>query len=103
MGFERWVVEELQNLNTYKRWGTKPFTTPQYQWISPGVDFIGRFEHLEEDFQTVCDKLNISATLQFQTRTRTTHEPYREVYTDKMINKVAKVFAEDIEYFKHEF
>ena len=102
-GFEKWVLEELEKLHSCSRWGSKPFTTSQYQWIAPGVDFVGRFEYIEEDFQKVCEKLDIEATLGYQTRTKTTHKPYQSVYTNEMIDVVATVFAKDVEYFGHEF
>ncbi|MGW8310773.1 MAG: hypothetical protein ACWGNB_06880 [Thiogranum sp.] len=29
----------------------------------PGVDFVGRYEHIETDFRHVCDHFGIDATL----------------------------------------
>ncbi len=103
MGFNEWVCKELENTRTHERWGKKVFTTPQLEWIMPGVDFICRFEYLEEDFNKVCKKLNVKATLGYQTRTRTTHKPYREIYSQEARDVVAKVFSKDIKYFEHEF
>jgi hypothetical protein len=33
---------------------------PQYYFVSNGIDFICRFENLQEDFNVVCDKIGIS-------------------------------------------
>jgi len=56
IGFNRWVIEELEHAPTY--WGAGAITQ-QSDWISPGVDFVGRFENLEKDFKIVCKKINI--------------------------------------------
>ncbi len=102
LGFNQWVLQELDTLHKHKRWGPEVFTTPQKNWIK-GVDFVGRFENLNEDFETVCNELGITATLGVHGRTKTNHDPYREVYTKEAIEKVAEVFSTDIKYFGHKY
>lgn len=81
------------------------------------IDFIGRFENLQQDFNFVCQKIG-------KTRTKLPHEnsspitsgPNGEVvrpkpkgihyscfYNDRSVNMVAERFSKDIELFNYEF
>jgi hypothetical protein len=65
------------------------------------VDFIGRYEHLDEDFQTVCSHIKVSVKLP---RLRVSKsEPYQRYYTPQTIALVRNAFAPDIALFDYEF
>lgn len=66
------------------------------------VDFIGRFENLEEDYDFLCDKLEIKK-LPLQHLNQSTRKDYREAYTAADADKVYKMYQRDIEYFGYEF
>ena len=68
---------------------------------TPQVDFVGRFETLDQDFQTVCAKLGCHATLPHKNRTET--KDYRVAYTTKSIDAVASIFADDVKHFGYRF
>jgi len=70
-----------------------------------GVDFIGRFETLEADFDYVAKRLGKSATLSHENPTQghTTGSDYRALYTPAMIDQVAKIYARDIKTFGYSF
>jgi hypothetical protein len=80
---------------------------PQVNWISNQdgkllVDFVGRFERLQQDFNTVCSRLKLKRTkLPWLNQTR--HKPYHEYYNKERINMVADIYAKDIEYFDFHF
>lgn len=80
---------------------------PQVEWLKgPSgrieVDFIGRFERLEQDFNEVCDKLGFSATLPHLKATRRSGS-YRDLYSDETESMVGDLFAPDIDRFGYEF
>lgn len=68
----------------------------------PGVDFVGRFENLEQDFQTIAKKLNISG-ITLPVRNRTKHKHYSYYYTDETRELVADLFKNDIKMFGYKF
>ena len=65
------------------------------------VDFVGRYERLEDDFAAVCRRLGISAELPHLNRSE--HESYREYYDAATRSIVERHFARDIERFGYSF
>lgn len=62
------------------------------------IDFIGRFETLENDFKTVCAKIGLNK-LKLEKRNATKHEPWPLCYSRDMFERVKKRQAVDIEAF----
>jgi hypothetical protein len=78
----------------------------QLDWITDAngrifVDFIGKYESIDSDFRTLCDKLEIHRDL--PRRNITPHSHYSEYYDQKTRRIVEKVYAQDIEYFGYRF
>jgi hypothetical protein len=69
---------------------------------NPLVDFIGRFENLAEDFDTICGKIGIE-TPPLQHLNRSEHRHYRECYDDEAMQYVTDHFADDIARFGYSF
>lgn len=87
----------------------KPFITPGKQQIlyimdrdwKPNIDFIGRFENYEEDWDKVCKKLGRDMELPHLNKSE--HKPYWEYYDDETREIVARKYKDDIEYFNYKF
>jgi chondroitin 4-sulfotransferase 11 len=66
------------------------------------VDFIGKFENLNEDWSEICDRLKVTdGSLPHYNKTK--HNNYREYYTDSLIKIVEQRFAKDIAMFDYKF
>lgn len=65
------------------------------------LDFIGRFEHLAEDFSLICERVGIAGDL--PRKKSSPRGDYTEYYTARTRDIVATVFAADIVAFGYEF
>jgi len=80
---------------------------PQTQWICDAngkviVDFIGKFEHLSDDFAAVCKTIG-RPEVQLPHLKQSKRASYRDYYTGESKDIVAKWFASDIELFEYRF
>ena len=66
------------------------------------TDFIIRYENFQEDFEIVCEKLNIPGTVLNRLNT-TRHAHYTTYYDNETRRFVEKLYADDIEYFGYKF
>ncbi|ESQ15939.1 MAG TPA: sulfotransferase [Chromatiaceae bacterium] len=68
------------------------------------VDFIGRYEHLEQDFQTACKHIGLRGiSLPHRRRAHDRKQDYRHYYDDASRELVAHYFAPDIERLGYAF
>jgi len=73
---------------------------PQSVWLAH-CDFIGRFEHLDRDWQLVCVKLGVDAALSHVNEFP--HPPYQEYYTVRLRDQIGRIFSRDVELGEYEF
>lgn len=66
------------------------------------VDFIGRFENINEDYNNIMEKIGVT-NLPLLHLNKFDHKDYRTYYTDKDIEKVYNMYKKDIELFGYEF
>jgi hypothetical protein len=68
------------------------------------VDYIGRYEILQEDFDRICMEIGIRPReLPHRRRAGDRDADYRSYYTDAAAERVATHFARDIELFEYDF
>ena len=71
------------------------------------MDFIGRYERLEEDWVKILDRLSTPKNKLNNPlpkhNVRKNKTPYQEYYTEDLVNKMGDIYQEDIEYFGYKF
>lgn len=103
-GFEVWMKRVFANSQNPPRLSQMFWICNT--WLKDGgtkhdMDFIGRFENLEKDFQFICNKLKIKSQLPHVNSTN--HRHYSTYYSDSLIDLVAEKCAVEIKYFGFTF
>jgi hypothetical protein len=80
--------------------------TPQLDWISKNskiqLDFVGRFENLQNDFDFVCSQIH-TPIVKLPKLNSTHHKHYSHYYNRKTRDIVYHIYKEEINYFNYEF
>lgn len=84
------------------------FIHPCMDWITDEdgnvlVNYVGKFENLQEEFDTICDKLNIPKTYLPHVNKDPNKEPYQKYYNSKTRKLIEDVFEKDIKQFNYKF
>jgi len=100
--FDDFVCSWMSEENIYRN----ALFTPQVTFLKDifgrvEMDFVGRFENLDADFNTVAAKLNITAELPHLNQSRV--ETFQAFYTPRSQAVIKQLYSEDIEIFKYDF
>lgn len=101
--FKDFVKNKLQYDKNIQR--EKHFR-PQYTWICDSklelqVDFVGKFENLNNDFQTIASNLKINNNLPIRNSSR--RKNYKIYYDNDSRAIIANLYQKDIELFQYDF
>ena len=67
------------------------------------ADFIGKYENLQDDFNFICDKINIPRSkLKFKNKSKR-FKNYKKYYNERTKNLVGDIFYDDIKKFNYIF
>lgn len=73
------------------------------QYIDESIDFVMRFENLEEDWKILLTKLKLPWRPLPHEKSNSDKKHYSQYYDQEMINLVSKTFADEIAKYKWEF
>jgi chondroitin 4-sulfotransferase 11 len=91
------IITKDENIHKDDHWDTY-----HNRVVFEDVDFIGRIENMQEDFNTICDEIGIPQ-LELEHRNKTQHDYYVDYYDDESKALVDKAFQEDIAYLGYKF
>jgi len=97
-------VDIIGKSESFEEFVTKrpDFCELQTYWLNDGIDFIGKMENIQNDFDFICRKIKIPK-MTLPTLNSTNRKAYTEYYNSKTEAIVAKAYKEDIEYLGYKF
>jgi hypothetical protein len=104
--FQHTLIRSMATFEEYLEWRISADKHLQREFVidddgSLLVDFVGKFERFNEDFQTICQRIGIRASLPHLNRSN--HLRYTQYYNPRTRALSAEHFAEDIEMFEYSF
>lgn len=100
------TVKALSDFEAYLMWRNENDKVLQKDFVVDEegnllVDYLGRYENLETDFQEICRMIDVDCKLPCKNVSR--HLDYSQYYTDDTIGLVSEQYREDIERFGYRF
>lgn len=101
--FKQWVLNE----NDKKNFKNSLMRFTMYDWISDEdgnnkMDYIGRVENLNENFEFVCNKIGLKYD-KLKKKNSSNHTEYSKYYDDEVIDFVSEYYRIDLETFGYKF
>jgi hypothetical protein len=105
ISFSDWVKMTYGEEKNPAYYNVKSFQ-PQVDWLKDNegklsIDFVGKFESINEDFDHIKHAIGLDAELPFLNASK--RRGYRSYYDNESRDIVGKWFQEDIEVFAYEF
>jgi len=82
---------------------SSPYLDYWFKGIIDKIDFVGKFENIENCWKTISEGLNRKTSVLLKKRVGVYCKHYTEYYDDETKQIVAEKYAKDIEYFGYEF
>lgn len=103
------VIEKFPDFEAFLMKGPEEYRrlrTPQIDYLRTEdrqADFIGRTENFDADLRVVLERIGIPAPPEVPHKNRGPAGDYRQHYDDRTRDRVAELFAPDIEEFGYRF
>ena len=75
---------------------------PMSSWLDLEIDFVGKFENIQQDFDIVCKKIGISPQ-QLPHDNKTKHQHYSKYYNKDTCEIVGEIYKQDLELYNYSF
>lgn len=89
--FENWDIDWMHLIPMHQML--------HYKDGKPEVDFVGRFENLQEDYEKVREMLGVGKALSHENKSDYSGGDYEQFYTPETKKIVADVYSKDFETF----
>lgn len=104
--FQHNLIKNFKDFDEYIKWRCAEEVKLQKDFIYSKdgellVNFVGKFERIDADFQIICSRIGISTSLPRLNVSNT--KPYQQFYNKKTKDLVGQTFATDINLFGYEF
>lgn len=104
--FQHDIIKTM-SFNEYVDWRITQNNDLQQDFITDEngnviVDFVGKFENLESDFEKVCQNININAKLP-HLNSSSRQGSYKDYYDDRTKDLIYDCFKADVELFDYSF
>jgi Sulfotransferase family len=97
--FEDWAFEYLEGMS-YAKDRLEPYVCIGGEIA---VEFVGRYERLNDDFRQICDRLGCDVELgKYRSQFRA-GQGYRQYYSPKLRDLVGEKFGTDLQLFGYKF
>ena len=74
----------------------------QTWYLDEDVDYIGRFENLEKDWELICKEIGITP-YKLPKFNVSDHNEWKSYYTDDSEKLVNRIFQDDFEVFNYDY
>ena len=99
------LVKSFANFDEYIDWRVHEDLTLQKSFFYSNdeflMDFVGKFENLEEDFSKVCKRLKLDATLPYLNKSREDNR-FVNFYSKNSFEMILQAYKEDIDLFGYQ-
>ncbi|MEM7104518.1 MAG: sulfotransferase family 2 domain-containing protein [Bacteroidota bacterium] len=101
------IISAFPNFDTYLSWRVNEELRLQKAMITDEngdiiVNYVGRFERLQEDFNAICKNLKLPIS-DLPLLNKGNRKDYRSYYNEKTAKMVERAYAEDISTFGYSF
>lgn len=107
-GFRRWVADGLPHPSGQAAtlYAGEPYaidvTAPQARFCEGGVDWMGRYETLAQDFRDLRSWLGLMNRPVLPHVNASAHPPPTDLYDDCTLNRIGELYREDIEWLGYQ-
>lgn len=100
-------ISKMKSFDEYIEWRIAEDLELQKEFIYDKngkllIDFVGRFENIQNDFNIICSKINIPQ-MELPKANPSKHSFYKDYYNKHTRDLIASAFKEDIDTFNYEF